>query len=48
MIYDMYLEGYRTTTIAKRLMSLGIKNKKGEVSWHTHGVMGMIKCESIS
>ncbi|MCI9560441.1 MAG: hypothetical protein HFG52_14695 [Lachnospiraceae bacterium] len=45
MIYDMYLEGYRTTTIAKRLMSLGIKNKKGEVSWHTHGVMGMIKNE---
>ena len=39
MIYDMYLEGYGTTTIAKRLMELGIKNKKGEVSWHTHGVM---------
>ena len=45
MIYDMYLEGYGTTTIAKRLMELGIKNKKGEVSWHTHGVMGMIKNE---
>lgn len=45
MIYDMYLEGYGTTTIAKRLVELGIKNKKGEVSWHTHGVMGMIKNE---
>ena len=45
MIYDMYLEGYGTTTIAKRLMELGIKNKKGEVSRHTHGVMGMIKNE---
>ena len=45
MIYDMYLEGYGTTTIAKRLVELGIKNKKGEVSWHTHGVTGMIKNE---
>lgn len=45
MIYDMYLQGYGTTTIAKRLVELGIKNKKGEVSWHTHGVMGMIKNE---
>lgn len=45
MIYDMYLQGYGTTTIAKRLIELGIKNKRGEVSWHTHGVMGMIKNE---
>lgn len=44
-IYDMYLQGYGTTTIAKRLIELGIKNKKGEVSWHTHGVMGIIKNE---
>ena len=45
MIYDLYLQGYGTTTIAKRLMDLGIKNKKGEVSWKTHGVMGIIKNE---
>ena len=45
MIYDMYLQGYGTTTIAKRLIELGIKNKKGVVSWHTHGVMGIIKNE---
>ena len=45
MIYDMYLQGYGTTTIAKRLIELGIKNKKGEVSWHIHGVMGIIKNE---
>lgn len=45
MIYDMYLQGYGTTTIAKRLIELGIKNKKGEVSWHTNGVMGIIKNE---
>ena len=45
MIYDMYLQGYGTTTIAKLLIELGIKNKKGEVSWNTHGVMGIIKNE---
>ena len=45
MIYDMYLQGYGTTTIAKRLIELGIKNKKGEVSRHTYGVMGIIKNE---
>lgn len=44
-IYDMYLQGYGTTTIAKRLMDMGKKNKKGEVSWHTHGVMGIIRNE---
>jgi hypothetical protein len=45
LIYELYLQGYGTTTIANRRMELGIKNKKGEVSWHTHGVMGMIKNE---
>lgn len=44
-IYDMYLQGYGTTTIANRLVELGKKNKKGEVSWHTYGVMGIIKNE---
>lgn len=44
-IFDMYLQGYGTTTIANRLMELGKKNKKGEVSWHTHGVRGIIKNE---
>lgn len=44
-MYDMYLQGYGTSTIAKRLVELGIKNKRGEVSWHTHGVMGIIKNE---
>lgn len=27
MVYDMYLESYGTTTIAKRLVELGIKNE---------------------
>ena len=44
-IFDMYLQGYGTTTIAKRLTDMGKRNKKGEVSWHTHGVMGIIKNE---
>lgn len=40
MIYGLYLQGYGTTTTA-----LGKKNRKGEVSWNTHGVMGIIKNE---
>ena len=45
MIYDLYLQGYGTSIIAKRLMELGIKNKREKVEWHTHGVMGIIKNE---
>lgn len=45
MIYDLYLQGYGSDTIAKRLMELGIRNKKGEISWHGHGIMGIIKNE---
>ena len=44
-IYDMYLQGYGTTTIAKRLTEMGKKNKKGKVYWRTDGVMGIIKNE---
>ena len=44
-IYDMYLQGIGSGTIAKRLVELGIKNKCGTVEWHDHGVMGMIKNE---
>lgn len=44
-IYDLYLQGYGTSSIARRLMELGIKNKRGTVEWHTHGVMGIIKNE---
>lgn len=45
MIFDLYLQGYGTSTIAKRLMELGIRNKRGKVEWHIHGVMGIIKNE---
>lgn len=45
LICDMYLQGNGCGTIAKRLVELGIKNKRGTVEWHDHGVMGMIKNE---
>lgn len=45
MVYDLYLQGYGCGTIAKRLVELGIKNKRGTVEWHDHGVIGMIKNE---
>lgn len=44
-IYDMYLQGYGSSTIAKRLTEMGVKNKLGKVEWHDHGVMGIIKNE---
>ena len=44
-IYDMYLQGYGSSTIAKRLTEMGVKNKRGTVEWHDHGVMGIIKNE---
>lgn len=34
LIYDMYLQGNGCGTIAKRLVELGIKNKRGTVEWH--------------
>ena len=33
LIYDMYLQGNGCGTIAKRLVELGIKNKRGTVEW---------------
>ena len=45
LIYDMYLQGNGCGTIAKRLVELGIKNKRGTVEWHDHGVIGIIKNE---
>ena len=45
MVYDLYLQEYGCGTIAERLAELGIKNKRGTVEWHDHGVMGMIKNE---
>lgn len=45
IIYDLYLQGYGTGTIAKMLTEMGRVNKRGTVEWHTHGVMGIIKNE---
>ena len=44
LIYDMYLQGIGSGTIAKRLVELGIKNKRGTVEWHDHGVMHYALC----
>ncbi len=44
-MYEMYVQGYGAGTIAKRLEELQIKNKRGVVEWHDHGVMGIIKNE---
>lgn len=45
LIYDLYLQGYGASTITRRLNDLGIKNKRVEVAWKEHGVMGIIKNE---
>lgn len=45
IIYDLYLQGYGTFTIAKRLKALGRKNHKGEVKWTDGGVLGIVKNE---
>lgn len=44
-IYDLYIQGYGAPTIRRRLIETGAKNKKGEVVWHDHGIMGIIKNE---
>ena len=44
-IFDMYLRGYGSPTIAKELTKLGRKNKKGEVKWTDSGVRGIINNE---
>ena len=45
MIFDMYIQGYGASTIEKRLTELGRKNKKGEVRWTAHGILGILKNE---
>lgn len=45
LIYDLYLQGYGCSNIAKSLIEMEKKNKKGIVSWKDHGVMGIIKNE---
>ena len=41
-IFDMYLRGYGAPTIAKELIRLGRKNKKGEVKWTESGIRTVI------
>ena len=45
LIFELYLQGYGTYTIAKRLEALGKVNKKGVVKWTDRGVRGIIKNE---
>ena len=45
IIFDLYLQGYGSNTIANYLTQMGKKNKKGEVSWLGHGIIGIIKNE---
>lgn len=44
-IFDLYLEGFGTYTIARRLKEEGWINKKGTTAWTDSGVLGVIKNE---
>jgi len=44
-MFDMYLQGYGSDTIAKQLNALGKPNKKGIVKWYGDSVVGIIKNE---
>lgn len=48
MIFDMYLQGYGCTTIAKHLTKLGIKNRRGISKWHEGGVKYIIENEKYT
>lgn len=43
LIFELYLQGYGTYTIAKRLAELGKRNKKGGTTWSDSGIRGIIK-----
>lgn len=45
LIFELYLQGYGTYTIAKQLEALGKVNKKSVVKWTDSGVRGIIKNE---
>lgn len=44
-MYDMYIQGYGSTTIAKRLTEMEIKNKRGAIRWDGGSVMGILTNE---
>jgi len=44
-VFERYNQGYGAYTIAKDLVRLGKKNKKGEVKWTDSGVRGIVKNE---
>ncbi len=45
LIFELYLQGYGTYTIAKPLTELGKRNKKGGTTWSDSGIRGIIKNE---
>lgn len=45
LIFELYLQGYGTYTIANKLEALGKVNKKGVVKWTDSGIRGIIKNE---
>lgn len=47
-IFRRYLEGAGASTIAKELERMGIKTKKGNSTWHSSTVMGIIKNEKYT
>jgi DNA invertase Pin-like site-specific DNA recombinase len=44
-IFDRYLEGFGTKSIAKQLMAKGVLTKRGNSKWHASGVLGILKNE---
>ena len=48
IIYDLYLQGYGASTIARMLTGMGRVNKKGEIRWTQSGVMKIIKNEKYN
>ena len=45
LIFELYLQGYGTYTIARQLTEMGRINKKGGTTWTDSGILGIIKNE---
>lgn len=43
LIFELYLQGYGTYTIARQLTEMGRINKKGGTTWTDSGILGIIK-----
>lgn len=45
LIFELYLQGYGTYTIARQLTEMGRINKKGGTTWTDSEILGIIKNE---